>query len=75
VQFEPGLKGASLVEAVRAGAGYNIVDVKTASEPGIDVANFPGKNAVAVAETALGLVPSTGASPTTRPTRRPARSR
>ncbi|MGE0488840.1 MAG: NAD(P)-dependent oxidoreductase [Vulcanimicrobiota bacterium] len=41
---------------IRAGAGVNTIDVKTASERGIYVANCPGKNAVAVAELALGLM-------------------
>jgi len=41
---------------VRAGAGYNTIDVATASELGIYVANCPGKNAIAVAELALGLL-------------------
>src|SRR6185369_3087867 len=41
---------------VRAGAGYNTIDVKTASARGIYVANCPGKNAIAVAELAFGLI-------------------
>ncbi len=41
---------------VRAGAGYNTIDVEGASERGIFVANCPGKNAAAVAELTLGLV-------------------
>lgn len=41
---------------LRAGAGYDTIDVVAASERGIYVANCPGKNAVAVAELALGLV-------------------
>lgn len=40
---------------VRAGAGTNNIDVKAASERGIWVSNCPGKNAIAVAELALGL--------------------
>ncbi len=43
---------------IRAGAGYNTIDVKAASERGIYVANCPGKNAVAVAELAMGLIMS-----------------
>ena len=39
--------GLSLV--VRAGAGYNTIDVATASKRGIYVSNTPGKNAIAVA--------------------------
>jgi D-3-phosphoglycerate dehydrogenase / 2-oxoglutarate reductase len=43
---------------IRAGAGYNTIDVKTASERGVYVANCPGKNAIAVAELAMGLIMS-----------------
>jgi D-3-phosphoglycerate dehydrogenase len=41
---------------VRAGAGYNTIDVEAASERGIYVANCPGKNSIAVAELAFGLI-------------------
>jgi D-3-phosphoglycerate dehydrogenase / 2-oxoglutarate reductase len=41
---------------LRAGAGYNTIDVEAASARGIAVANCPGKNAVAVAELAMGLI-------------------
>jgi D-3-phosphoglycerate dehydrogenase len=41
---------------VRAGAGYDTIDVQAASDRGIFVANCPGKNAVAVAELAFGLI-------------------
>jgi D-3-phosphoglycerate dehydrogenase len=41
---------------VRAGAGYNTIDVKAASARGIYVSNCPGKNAVAVAELAFALM-------------------
>jgi len=41
---------------VRAGAGYDNIDVKSASARGIFVANCPGKNADAVAELTLGLI-------------------
>jgi len=41
---------------MRAGAGYDTIDVAAASERGIYVANCPGKNAVAVAELAFGLM-------------------
>ena len=41
---------------VRAGAGYDTIDVEGASRRGIFVANCPGKNSVAVAELTLGLV-------------------
>jgi D-3-phosphoglycerate dehydrogenase len=46
--------GLSLV--VRAGAGYDNIDVAAASERGIYVANCPGKNSIAVAELAFGLI-------------------
>ncbi len=41
---------------VRAGAGYNTIDVKAASARGIYVSNCPGKNSVAVAELAFALI-------------------
>lgn len=41
---------------VRAGAGYDSIDVPGASRRGIFVANCPGKNAAAVAELAFGLI-------------------
>jgi D-3-phosphoglycerate dehydrogenase len=41
---------------VRAGAGYNTIDVAAASKRGIYVSNCPGKNAVAVAELAFALI-------------------
>lgn len=41
---------------VRAGAGYNTIDVAGASRRGIYVSNCPGKNAIAVAELTLGLI-------------------
>ena len=41
---------------VRAGAGFNTIDVNHASQKGIYVANCPGKNADAVAELAIGLL-------------------
>ncbi|AEN72636.1 Phosphoglycerate dehydrogenase [Rhodothermus marinus SG0.5JP17-172] len=41
---------------IRAGAGYDTIDVTAASDRGIFVANCPGKNAVAVAELTFGLI-------------------
>src|SRR5215210_1528272 len=41
---------------VRAGAGYNTIDVAAASARGIYVSNCPGKNSVAVAELAFALI-------------------
>src|SRR6202140_3288151 len=50
------LDAGSLSLVVRAGAGYNTIDVAAASRRGIYVANCPGKNSVAVAELAFGLI-------------------
>ncbi len=47
-------EGLSLV--VRAGAGYDNIDVAAASAHGIFVANCPGRNAAAVAELAWSLI-------------------
>jgi phosphoglycerate dehydrogenase-like enzyme len=47
-------RGLGLI--LRAGAGYDTIDVAAASERGIYVANCPGKNAVAVAELTFGLL-------------------
>jgi len=47
----PGLK---LI--VRAGAGVNTIDVKAATAHRVLVANCPGKNSIAVAELAMGLL-------------------
>jgi D-3-phosphoglycerate dehydrogenase / 2-oxoglutarate reductase len=48
--------GKQLNLIVRAGAGVNNVDVTAASARGIYVAACPGKNAIAVAELAMGFV-------------------
>lgn len=50
------LDGARLGLIVRAGAGYNTIDVASASRRGIYVSNCPGKNAIAVAELAFALI-------------------
>ena len=50
------LRAGQLKLVVRAGAGFNTIDVATAAELGIMVANCPGKNAAAVAELAFGLI-------------------
>jgi D-3-phosphoglycerate dehydrogenase / 2-oxoglutarate reductase len=50
------LERGRLSLVVRAGAGTNTIDVKAASARGIWVANCPGKNAIAVAELAFGLM-------------------
>jgi D-3-phosphoglycerate dehydrogenase len=52
----PMLESGNLQLVVRAGAGTNTIDVEAASERGIWVANCPGKNAIAVAELATGLM-------------------
>ena len=50
------LEAGALSLIVRAGAGYNTIDVAAASRRGIYVSNCPGKNAIAVAELALGFI-------------------
>lgn len=41
---------------IRAGAGVNNINIKAANKKGIYVANCPGKNSIAVAELAMGLI-------------------
>ncbi|MDP3717436.1 MAG: NAD(P)-dependent oxidoreductase [Acidobacteriota bacterium] len=53
---EPMLDAGGLSLIVRAGAGVNTIDVAGASKRGIYVSNCPGKNSVAVAELAMGLI-------------------
>jgi D-3-phosphoglycerate dehydrogenase len=53
---EPMLDAGRLSLVVRAGAGFNTIDVKAASARGIYVSNCPGKNSIAVAELAFGLI-------------------
>src|ERR1051325_9262549 len=50
------LDAGALKLVVRAGAGYNTIDVAAASARGIYVSNCPGKNSVAVAELAFALI-------------------
>src|SRR6187549_3153381 len=50
------LDAGRLSLVVRAGAGYNTIDVAAASARGIYVSNCPGKNAIAVAELAFALI-------------------
>src|SRR5215475_13854313 len=52
----PMLESGTLSLVVRAGAGYNTIDVAAASKRGIYVSNCPGKNAIAVAELAFALL-------------------
>ncbi|MYB91258.1 MAG: hydroxyacid dehydrogenase [Rhodothermaceae bacterium] len=49
---------SSLELIVRAGTGYDSIDLEAASEFGVFVANCPGKNASAVAELTIGLIVS-----------------
>jgi D-3-phosphoglycerate dehydrogenase len=41
---------------IRAGAGTNTIDTTAAADAGIYVCNVPGRNAIAVAELAFGLI-------------------
>src|SRR6187399_2580193 len=52
----PMMDAGPLALIVRAGAGYNTIDVKAASARGIYVSNCPGRNAVAVAELTFALL-------------------
>lgn len=45
-----------LALVIRAGAGVNTIDLAAASERGVAVSNCPGKNSIAVAELAFGLI-------------------
>lgn len=49
-------QGRNLSLVIRAGAGVNTIDLAAASARAISVSNCPGKNAVAVAELAWGLI-------------------
>ncbi|HEX5836008.1 MAG TPA: 3-phosphoglycerate dehydrogenase family protein [Pyrinomonadaceae bacterium] len=53
---EPMLAAGPIKLVVRAGAGYNTIDVAAASKRGIYVSNCPGKNSIAVAELAFALI-------------------
>src|SRR5262245_6321971 len=50
------LDAGALSLIVRAGAGYNTIDVAAASRRGIYVSNCPGKNSIAVAELTFALI-------------------
>jgi D-3-phosphoglycerate dehydrogenase len=50
------LEAGRLALVVRAGAGYNTIDVAAAARRGIYVSNCPGKNSIAVAELTLALI-------------------
>ncbi len=49
-------KASGLALIVRAGAGVNTIDLAAASVRAVAVSNCPGKNAIAVAELAWGLL-------------------
>jgi D-3-phosphoglycerate dehydrogenase len=53
---EPMFDAGPVKLVVRAGAGYNTIDVAAASRRGVYVSNCPGKNSVAVAELAFALM-------------------
>jgi D-3-phosphoglycerate dehydrogenase len=48
--------GGELALVLRAGAGFNTIDVKTASARGVFVSNCPGKNSIAVTELVFALL-------------------
>jgi D-3-phosphoglycerate dehydrogenase len=49
-------RATALALIVRAGAGVNTIDLAAASARAVAVSNCPGKNSIAVAELALGLL-------------------
>ena len=53
---EPMLAAGQIKLVVRAGAGFNTIDVAAASRRGIYVSNCPGKNSIAVAELTFALI-------------------
>ena len=53
---EPMLGAGQIKLVLRAGAGFNTIDVAAASRRGIYVSNCPGKNSIAVAELAFALI-------------------
>lgn len=48
--------GKSLELIIRAGSGYDNIDIEAATGRGVAVSNCPGMNAIAVAELAMGLL-------------------
>lgn len=53
---EPMFDAGPVKLVVRAGAGFNTIDVAAASKRGIYISNCPGKNSIAVAELAFALI-------------------
>lgn len=56
VHAEAFSRAPGLALVIRAGAGVNTIDLTAAGKHGVFVANCPGKNAIAVAELAMGLI-------------------
>jgi D-3-phosphoglycerate dehydrogenase len=56
VQADQLKAGKSLKLVIRAGSGYDTIDVTAAKARGVKVSNCPGMNAVAVAELVMGLM-------------------
>lgn len=53
-QIQAASKSLKLI--IRAGSGFDTIDIQAASERGIRVSNCPGMNAIAVAELTMGLI-------------------
>ncbi len=56
VQAEQLAATQTLKLVIRAGSGFNTIDIVNAKEKGIKVANCPGLNSTAVAELTMGLI-------------------
>lgn len=56
VQAEQLAATKALKLVIRAGSGFNTIDIVNAKERGIKVANCPGLNSTAVAELTMGLI-------------------
>src|SRR3970040_238743 len=52
----PMLEASRLSLVVRAGSGYDTIDVPAPTERGVYVSTCPGKNSTAVAELTFGLI-------------------
>ena len=53
---EEHINAKNLEVIIRAGSGYDTIDIKAANRKGIFVGNCPGKNSVAVAELVCGFI-------------------